>query len=182
MSNSATSFTSPATLQTIWNPQKLYKPLAHEGSTINRRRPTVPLRALDYRRGLGDTKCFYEVTGGAAADENGPSMSMRDVCAPILQANPNTLMGDYLSCLGDYMKRGSDACGFSYQKNLRPENYDDAPHPHFVQDMVKAPRYYYPSVDAYNAAIKWNDNLERSGYGCWTKEQMSPSYTYHYGL
>lgn len=181
MSNTA-MFNNGATFQTIWSPKKLYKPLSHAGSTINRRRPTVPMRALDYRRGLGDTKCFYEVTGGFAVDENGPSMSMQDVCAPILRANPDSLMGDYLNCMGDYMKRGSDACGFSYQKNLRPENYDNAPHPEFVHDMVEAPKYYYPSVDAYNAAVKWNDDLERSGYGCWTKEQMSPSYTYHYGL
>ena len=98
MSNSATSFTPAATLQTIWSPKKLYKPLAYEGSTINRRRPTVPLRALDYRRGLGDTKCFYEVTGGMAADEKGPSMSMKgrmnrittaSAAAPMAMSSPS---------------------------------------------------------------------------------------------
>lgn len=169
-------------LQTIWSPRDLYKPLAHQGSTINRRRPTLPLRALDYRDGVGDDKCFYEVTGGFAVSEKGPSLSMRDVCAPILQANPDALMGDYLNCMADYMQRGNDACGFSYQKNLRPSNYDDAQHPQFLNDMVNAPRYYYPSVDSYNAAYKHYDDLEKDGYGCWSKTQMSPTYTYHYGL
>jgi hypothetical protein len=169
-------------MQTIWSPRDLYKPLAYSGSTINRRRPTVPLRVYDFRRGVGDDKCFYEVTGGFAVDEHGPSMSMQDVCSPILLNDSSTRMGDYLNCMGDYMKRGSDACGFSYQKNLRPENYDDARHPQFVKDMMFAPKYYYPSTDAFAAAYKRNDDLEHEGYGCWRKQQMSPSYTYHYGL
>lgn len=169
-------------LQTIWSPKDVYKPLSHQGSTINRRRPTAPLRALDYRDGVGDPKCFYEVTGGFAVSDKGPSMSMQDVCAPILSGDPRTRMGDYLNCMGDYMQRGSDACGFSYQKNLRPSNFDDSRHPEFLEDMVNAPRYYYPSVGAYNAAYKHYDDLEREGYGCWAKPQMSPSYTYRYGL
>jgi hypothetical protein len=169
-------------MESIWSPRDLYKPLAHRTSTINRRRPTAPLRALDFRDGLGDAKCFYEVTGGFAVDDHGPSLSMRDVCAPILQADPSSRMGDYLNCMGDYMKRGSDACGFSYQKDLRPENYNAQRNPGFTSDMVFAPRYYYPSAGAFNAAYKRYDDLEREGYGCWTKQQMSPSYTYNYGL
>lgn len=169
-------------MQTIWSPKDLYKPLAEKGVSINRRRPTVPLYVYDYRSGMGDPKCLYEVTGGNGVSENGPSMSMQDVCAPILQADPSSRYGDYLNCMGDYMQRGVDACGFSYQKNLRPENYDAARHPNFVHDMVYAPRYYYPSVDAFNAAVKRYDELERSGYGAWSRDQMSPSYNCGYGL
>jgi hypothetical protein len=91
-------------------------------------------------------------------------------------------MGDYLNCMGDYLQRGSDACGYSYQKNLRPSNYDAARHPGFVHDMVNAPRYYYPSVEAYNAAYKHYSDLESEGYGNWSKSQMSPSYTWGYGV
>lgn len=175
------SLTMTTTTQNIWNPKDLYKPLAHSSSTINRRRPTVPLRALDYRSGVGDPKCMYEVTGGGGVYDTGPSMSMRDVCSPILLNDPSTRMGDYLNCMADYMQRGTNACGYSYQKNLRPENYDDAPHPNFVREVVNAPQYFYPSVEAYNAAYKHYSDLEKDGYGNWTKTQMSPTYTYHYG-
>jgi hypothetical protein len=171
-----------ANLQTIRSPKDLYKPLSNRFSTVNRLRPTVPLRALDYRSGVGDPKCFYEVTGGDGVYDTGPSLSMRDVCAPILLNNPATRMGDYLNCMGDFLQRGSDACGYSYQKNLRPSNYDNARHPKFVDEVVNAPRYYYPSVEAYTAAYKHYSDLEEEGYGKWTKTQMSPSYTYHYGV
>ena len=167
--------------QPIWSPQSLYKTIESHDVTINRRRPTVPLPVYDYRRGVGDAKCMYEVMGGMGADENGPSMSMRDVCLPILANDPNTRMGDYLNCMGDFMQRGMDACGYSYQKDLRPSNCDQQRHPGFVNDVVNAPRYYYPSVDAYNAAWKHYSDLEGDGCGCWSKYQMAPGYMPGYG-